>query len=143
MTEPLEKDALEDVLRPDEVPDGLVLLLRAGDERDDVDLLKRQALRLHRRYTYDGNDCWGISVFAATEENEPWVLATKMGVRRRYYRVQRSDLADWSLLPTFNTPHWTVLFDGPDGPAYQAFLDALGQIRDNPFWKRRPGRRPR
>ena len=143
MTEPLGKDALEDVLRPDESPDGLVLLLRAGDEGDDVDLLKRQALRLHRRYTYDGNDCWGISVFAATEENEPWVLATKMGVRRRYYRVRRSDLADWPLLPTFNTPHWTVLFDGPDGPEYQAFLDALGEIRDNPFWKRRPGRRPR
>ena len=27
MTEPLGKDALEDVLRPDESPDGLVLLL--------------------------------------------------------------------------------------------------------------------
>lgn len=143
MTGPLGKEALEDLLRPDESPDGLVLLLRAGDEGDDVDLLKRQALRLHRRYTYDGNDCWGISVFAATEENEPWVLATKMGVRRRYYRVRRIDLADRPLLPTFNTPHWTVLFDGPDGPEYQAFLDALGEIKDNPFWKRRPGRRPR
>lgn len=143
MTESPEKDALEGALRPDEGPEDLVLLLRAGDEDDDVDLLKRQALRLHRRYTYDGDDCWGISFFAATEENEAWVLATKMDVRRRYYRIRSSDVASLRLLPTFKAPHWTVLFSGPDGPEYQAFIDALGEIRDNPYWKRRPGRRPR
>lgn len=93
MTEPPGKDALDDAVRPDELADDLVLLLRAGDEDDDVDLLKSQALRLHRRYTYGGEDCWGISVFAATEENEPWVLATKMEVRRRYYRIRSSNLA--------------------------------------------------
>lgn len=143
MTGPTEKDALEGALRPDELAEDLVLLLRAGDEDDDVDLLKRQALRLHRRYTYAGDDCWGISVFAATEENEPWVLATKMDVRRRYYRIRSTDLPDLRLLPTFKAPHWTVLFNGPDGPEYQTFIDALGEIRDNPYWKRRPGRRPR
>ena len=143
MTEPPGKDALEDALRPDEDRDDLVLLLRAGDEKDNVDVLKRQALRLHRRYTYAGEDCWGISVFAASDESEPWVLATKMDVRRRYYRIRSSDLASFRLLPTFKAPHWTVLFSGPDGPDYQAFMDALGEIRDNPYWKRRPGRRPR
>lgn len=137
------KEALEDALRPDDLSEDLVLLLRAGDEDDDVELLRRQALRLHRRYTYDGDDCWGISVFAATEENEPWVLATKMDVRRRYYRIRSSDLARFRLLPTFKAPHWTVLFSRPDGPEYHAFVGALGEIRDNPYWKRRPGRRPR
>lgn len=143
MTEPPEKDALEDALRPGEVPEDLVLLLRAGEEHDDVEVLKRQALRLHRRYLYDGDDCWGISVFAATEENESWVLATKMDVRRRYYRIRSSDIANLRVLPTFKAPHWTVLFSGPDGPEYQAFIDALGAIRDDPYWKRRLGRRPR
>lgn len=101
MTEPPGKDALEDVLRPDEVPEDLVLLLRAGEEDDDVELLQRQALRLNRRYSFEGSGCWGISVFAATEENEPWVLATKMDVRRRYYRIKRSEIASLRLLPTF------------------------------------------
>lgn len=143
MTGPTEKDALEGALRPDELAEDLVLLLRAGDEDDDVDLLKRQALRLHRRYTYARDDCWGISVFAATEDSEPRVLATKMDVRRRYYRIRSTDLPDLRLLPTFKAPHWTVLFNRPDGPEYQTFIDALGEIRDNPYWKRRPGRRPR
>jgi hypothetical protein len=144
VTEPPAKDALEDVLRPNEVPEDLVFLLRAGAE-DDVDLLKRQALRLDRRYSFEGAACFGVSVFAATEENEPWVLATKMDVRRRYYRLRYRDVANLRLrlLPTFNAPHWTVLFNGPDGPEYQAFIDALGEIRDNPYWKRRPGRRTR
>ncbi len=145
MTEPPEKDALEDVLRPEEAPEDLVFLLRAGAADDDVDLLKRQALRLARRYTFDDDDCFGVSVFAATEENEAWVLATKMDVRRRYYRLPYRDVANLRLrlLPTFNAPHWTVLFNGADGPEYQAFIDALGEIRDNPYWKRRLGRRPR
>lgn len=143
MTEPPAKDALESVLRPDEMSDDLVLLLRAGDGDDNVELLQRQAVRLNRRYTFEGGECYGISVFAATEENEVWVLATKMDVRRRYYRIKPADIVDLRLLPTFNAPHWSVLFSGPDGPDYQAFLDALGELRDNPYWKRRLGRRPR
>ena len=143
MTEPPEKDALESVVRPDEGPDDLVLLLRAGDTEDDVAPLKRQAARLNRRFTYEGGECYGISAFSATEENEPWVLATKMDVRRRYYRIKYSDVASFRLLPTFNAPHWTVVFSGAGGPEYQAFVDALGELRDNPYWKRRLGRRPR
>ncbi|MGH3497449.1 MAG: hypothetical protein ACRDP1_08295 [Nocardioidaceae bacterium] len=143
MTEPIEKDRLEDVVRPEETPDDLVLLLRAGDEDDSVERLKHQAARLSRRYTLNGADCYGVSAFAATEENESWLLATKMYVRRRYYRIASADVAGLTLLPTFTAPHWTVLFPGPDGPAYQAFLDALGDLRDNPYWNRKVGRRPR
>lgn len=143
MTELAEKDELESVLRPNESPDDLVLLLRAGSAGDDVDLLKRQAVRLNRRFTFEGGECFGISVFAATEENEAWVLATKMDVRRRYFRIKYADVTGLRLLPTFNAPHWTLLFRGPDGPDYRAFVDALGDLRDNPYWRRRHGRRIR
>jgi hypothetical protein len=143
MTEPIAKLRLEDVLRGTESPDDLVFLLRAGDQDDNLDRLQHQAARLSRRYTLGGVDCYGVSAFAATEESEAWVLATKMDVRRRYYRITSADVAGLRLVPTFTAPHWTVLFSGPDGPEYKAFLDALGDLRDNPYWKRTAGRRPR
>lgn len=143
VTDPPDKDALEDVVRSDESTDDLVLLLRGGDDGDDVDLIRRQAARLNRRFTYEGGPCFGVSVFAAIPESERWVLATRMAVRRRYYRVRAAELVGLRLLPTFNAPHWTVLFRDSDGPDYEEFVDALGELRDNPYWKRRTGRRHR
>ena len=110
MTEPIAKLRLEDVLRGTESPDDLVFLLRAGDQDDNLDRLQHQAARLSRRYTLGNVDCYGVSAFAATEESEAWVLATKMDVRRRYYRITSADVAGLRLLPTFTAPHWTVLF---------------------------------
>lgn len=143
VTKPPPKSPLEGEVRPMETPDDFAFLLRAGDEDDGVDRLQDQAARLSRRYTLDGVDCYGVSAFAANEENETWVLATKMHIRRRYYRIKCSDLAELTLLPTFAAPHWTVVFPGPHGPEYQTFLDALGDLRDNPYWRRKFGRRPR
>lgn len=143
MTEPNDKNRLEDVIRPGEAPDDLVFLLRAGDRDDSIERLRRQANRLSRRYTLEGRDCYGVSAFAATEENEAWVLATKMHIRRRYYRISYVDTAELRLVPTFTAPHWTVSFPSSDGPEYQAFLDAFGELRDNPYWRRKAGRRPR
>jgi hypothetical protein len=65
-----------------------------------------------------------------------------MDIRRGYYRITSAEVAGLRLLPTFTAPHWTVMFPGADGPEYQAFLDALGDLRENPYWKRRVGRRP-
>lgn len=130
-------------MRSDETPEDLVLLLRAGDQDDSVERLQQQAARLSRRFTLEGGECYGVSAFAAADENETWVLATRMPIRRRYYRVRYAEIAEWNLLPTFTIPHWTVLFPGSEGPEYQAFLDALGELRDNPGWKRKVGRRPR
>ncbi len=137
------KERLEDVLRPDEVANDLVLLLRGGFYEEGLERLQEQAAQLNRRFSLEGGDCYGISVFAATEETEEWVLARNMDVRRRYYRIQREDVADLRLLPTFRAPHWTVLFSGPDGPEYAYFVDALGELRENPYYTRKPGRRPR
>lgn len=137
------KERLEDVLRPDEVANDLALLLRGGVYEEGLERLQEQAAQLNRRFSFEGGACYGVSVFAATEETEDWVLARNMDVRRRYYRIQREDVADLRLLPTFRAPHWTVLFSGPDGPEYAFFVDALGELRENPYYSRKPGRRPR
>lgn len=137
------RERLEDVIRPGEVADNLVLLLRGGVHAEGIDRLRDQASELNRRFSFGGGDCYGISTFAATEESEAWVLARNMGVRRRYYRVRYDDVADLRVLPTFRAPHWTVLFDGPDGPDCRKFMDALGDLRENPHWRQRSGRSPR
>lgn len=137
------RERLEDVIRPDEVAGDLVLLLRGGVHADGIDRLRDQASELNRRFSLEGGDCYGISAFAATEESEAWILARNMAVRRRYYRIRYEDVAELRVLPTFRAPHWTVLFNGPDGPDYRKFVDALGDLRDNPHWRQRPGRSPR
>jgi hypothetical protein len=138
------KERLEDVLRPDEVADDLMLLLRGGVHEADVARLQRQARDLDRRFSWRGGPCYGISVFAATPKTEGLILATRMDARRRYCRILYRDIAGRLLvLPTFRRPHWTVMFNGPDGPDYQHFVDAYGELRDNPYWTRKPGRRTR
>jgi hypothetical protein len=139
----LVKERLEDVLRPDQVAEDLVLLLRGGVYDEDISRLQQQAAELDRRFTYQGGQCFGVSVFAATPETEADVLATNMDVRRRYYRIHASDIADLLVLPTFRSPHWTVKFNGADGPDYGYFVDAWGDLRENPYYSRTPGRRPR
>ena len=138
------KERLEDFVRPDEIADDLVLLLRGGVHEDDVVRVQRQARDLDRRFSWRGGSCYGVSVFAATPETESLILATRMDARRRYYRIAYRDIAGRLLVvPTFRRPHWTVMFDGPDSPDYRRFVDAYGQLRDNPFWTRKPGRKPR
>ena len=129
-------------MRADEAPDDLVLLLRGGVQADEVAKLKSQASDLDRLYTWQGGGCFGVSVFAATPATEADVLSARMGVRRSYYRIKYIDIAGrLAVAPTFLAPHWTVLFPGPDGPEYQFFVDCYGELRDNPYWTRRPGRR--
>jgi hypothetical protein len=138
------KERLEDVLRPDEVADDLVLLLRGGVHEGEIARLQRQARDLDRRFSWRGGPCYGVSVFAAMPETEVLILATRMDSRRRYCRILYRDIAGRLLvLPTFRRPHWTVMFNDPDGPDYQHFVDAYGELRDNPYWTRKPGRRLR
>jgi hypothetical protein len=138
------KERLEDVFRPDDLADDLVLLLRGGVYEDDVARIQQQARDLDRRFSWQDGSCYGVSVFAATPQTEDQVLAQHMDARRRYYRILYRDIAgDLLLLPTFRAPHWTVLFDGPAGRQYQLFVDSHGELRDNPHSTRKPGRRPR
>lgn len=138
------KDRLEAFIRSADVADDLVLLLRGGVHADEVLRVQQQSRDLDRRFTWRGGPCYGVSVFAASPETEDLVLVEQMNVRRRYYRILYRDIAArLLLLPTFREPHWTVMFDGPDGPQYQILVDSYGELRDNPHWSRKPGRRPR
>lgn len=137
------KERLEDVLRPDEVGEELVLLLRGGVYDEDLTRLRKQAADLDRRFAYRGGTAFGVSVFAATAATEADVLAINMDVRRRYFRIEYLAVSELLLLPTFRSPHWTVMFSGPDGLDYSYFVDSLGELRDNPYYSRSSGRRPR
>jgi hypothetical protein len=131
-------DRLEDVLRARESSDDLVLLLRGG--QDTSAKLLRQAALFETRYTYGGRRARGISLFAASSAvGELAVLESKLRTYSKYRRVRGAELAEIAmLLPTFQAPHWTVLFQSPGGASrpeeelLSALLDILGPVLDNP-----------
>ena len=131
-------DRLEDFLRSGESSDDLVLLLRGGE--DTRAKLLRQAALFETRYTYGGQRARGISLFAASSAvDELAVLESKLRTYPKYRRVPGAALAEIAvLLPTFQAPHWTVLFRPPGGvrqpeeKLLNEVLDILGPVLDNP-----------
>lgn len=130
-------DRLEDVLRAGESSDDLVLLLRGGE---DTSAKLRQAALFEARYTYGGQGARGMSLFAASSAvDELAVLESKLRTYPKYRRVAGAALAEIAvLLPTFQAPHWTVLFRPPGGARQSEeellndLLDILGPVLDNP-----------
>ena len=108
-------DRLEDVLRAGESSGDLALLLRGGE--DTSAKLLRQAALFETRYTYGGQRARGISLFAASSAvDELAVLESKLRTYAKYRRVLGVELAEIAvLLPTFQAPHWTLLFQPPGG----------------------------
>ena len=131
-------DRLEDVLRAGESSDDLVLLLRGGENTSTK--LLRQAALFERRYTYGGQRARGISLFAASSAVDGLaVLESKLRTYSKYHRVRGAELAEIAvLLPTFQAPHWTLLFQPPGGARrpeeelLNDLLDILGPVLDNP-----------
>ena len=131
-------DRLEDVLRAGESSGDLVLLLRGGE--DTSAKLLRQAALFETRYTYGGQRAKGISLFAASSTfDELAVLESKLRTYAKYRRVLGVELAEIAvLLPTFQAPHWTGLFQPPGGARrpeeelLSDLLDILGPVLDNP-----------
>jgi hypothetical protein len=140
-------DRLEDVLRARESADDLVLLLRGGE--DTSAKLLRQAALFETRYTYGGHPARGISLFAASSAvDELTVLDSKLRTYPKYRRVPGVALAEIAvLLPTFQAPHWTVLFRPPGGARLPEeellndLLDILGPVLNNPRYVRDRSRR--
>ena len=130
-------DRLEDVLRAGESSGDLVLLLRGGEDTSAKLLL--QAALFETRYTYGGQRARGISLFAASSAvDELAVLESKLRTYAKYRRVLGVELAEIAvLLPTFQAPHWTVLFQPPGGARrpeeelLSDLLDILGPVLDN------------
>jgi hypothetical protein len=131
-------DRLEDVLRAGESSSDLVLLLRGGE--DTSAKLSRQAALIETRYMYGGQRARGISLFAASSAvGELAVLESKLRTYSKYRRVLGVELAEIAvLLPTFQAPHWTLLFQPPGGARrpeeelLSDLLDILGPVLDNP-----------
>lgn len=103
----------------------------------------RQAARLEARYSFAGRSARGISLFAARGDLDArLVLGTKLRTYPKYRRVSGAALAEIALLlPTFQAPHWTVLFQPPDGTECAErglladLLDILGPVLDNPKYE--------
>ena len=131
-------DRLEDVLRAGESSGELVLLLRGGE--DTSAKLLRQVALFETRYTYGGQRARGISLFAASSAvDELAVLESKLRTYAKYRRVLGVELAEIAvLLPTFQAPHGTGLFQPPGGARrpeeglLSDLLDILGPVLDNP-----------
>jgi hypothetical protein len=131
-------DRLEDVLRAGESFDDLVLLLRGGE--DTSTKLLRQAALFETRYTYGGQRARGISLFAASSAvDELAVLESKLRTYPKYRRVRGAEPAEIAvLLPTFQAPHWTLVFQPPGGARrpeeelLSDLLDILGPVLNNP-----------
>src|SRR5665811_932350 len=105
---------LEDVVRGGESVDDLILLLRGGADTEAK--LLRQAALLESRYSFAGRPARGISLFAARGDIDArLVLGTKLRTYPKGRRVSGAALAEIALLlPTFQSPHWTLLFQPPE-----------------------------
>lgn len=141
-------DRLEGVVRHGESAHDLILLLRGGEDTESK--LLRQAALLEARYTFEGVPARGISLFAARGDLDARaILGTKLRTYPKYRSVGGAALGELArLLPTFQVPHWALLFRTPDGNAraegalLAELLDILGPVLDNPKYEpTRPRRR--
>jgi hypothetical protein len=124
-------DRLEDVVRGGESPSDLVFLLRGGVDAEEK--LLRQAALLESRYTYGDLPARGISLFAASDDLDArTVLGTKLRTYPKYRQVSGAALGQVVvLLPTFQAPHWTALFQPASGvarPEAELLVDLLGTL---------------
>lgn len=106
---------------------------------DSEQKLLKQAAAMERRYTYEGKPARGVSLFAARSEPEARaILAGKLRIYPRYRAIPASLVTDRIVLvPTFGSPHWTVLFRSPSHPRDEhelidEFLSILGPVQRNP-----------
>lgn len=134
-------DRLEDVVRGGESPGDLVFLLRGGVDTEEK--LLRQAALLESRYAYGDHPARGISLFATSGDLDTrLVLGTKLRTYPKYRQVSGTALSKLVvLLPTFQAPHWTALFQPSSGAACPEpellvdLLGTLGQVLDNPKYE--------
>ena len=106
---------------------------------------------LQGRYTYRGGVARGISLFSASGDLDTRaILGTKFRRFEKYRVVQATALTGLGLLlPTFNSPHWTLMFLAPNGSGVDedAFLPRLlailGPVLDNPKYQPSTTRRER
>ena len=132
-------DRLEDVLRAGESSDDLVLLLRGARTRVPSSCGRRRSLR--RATPTAASVRVGYHFAASSAVDELAVLESKLRTCPKYRRLRGAEPAEIAvLLPTFQAPHWTVLFQPPGGARrpeeelLNDLLDILGPVLDNPSY---------
>ena len=113
------------------------LVVRGGP--DTAAKLAAHARRMHRAYMLDGQPLFGVSVFAALDDIGPASLDGILSGRLATYRLVHLPTASmlttvgFSLLPTFQRPHVTVVLDSDAELELRRLLHALGPPQPNPY----------
>jgi hypothetical protein len=126
-------DRLEDVLRAAESSDDLVLLLRGGEDTR-AKLLRQAALFEALRATRTAiNVRAGCHSSRRAARSTSWPCSNRSSGRTRSTAgVPGAALAEIAvLLPTFQAPHWTVMFRPPGG-VRQPEEELLNDLLDIP-----------
>lgn len=130
-----DREELRRLVRNDPPPPDAAVVIRGGP--DTLSLLRSHARRLNRLYELDGAAIFGVSVFVATEAtgstSEQAILRRKLGSYPTVYRTTVARLTEigFRLLPTFTSPHYTVLL--PDLDTVDDLAAAFGDLQPNPY----------
>jgi hypothetical protein len=121
-------------------PAGTHLLLRGSPLT--VAKFAEHAARTARAYTYRGEACVGISVELATSPGETTRLlqGRRLSTRRHVARIRVSDAGamGFVLLPTFASPHYTVVLDLAPSATVEALVALAAQdVIENPYYQTR------
>lgn len=129
------------VLRSGELIGSDVVLVRGGV--DTPEKLRAHAEDMARRFVWRGEPATGVSAFGAPLENVHEVLADKLTSYPHYRLVHVAALrhAGFEVLPTFRSPHVTILLPDVEAATLAALLDTFGAVRDNLEYRRRRNRR--
>jgi hypothetical protein len=101
-----------------------------------------------RSYQLDGRPLFGISVFAAVEPSAvPLLLSGRLVTYSYTHQPSVGQLLDagFSLLPSFERPHYTVRLASDETDEIDRLILALGTAHRNPYHglqRRQGGHRP-
>jgi hypothetical protein len=135
------REPIEGYVRPGETPPAGTHLLLRGSPLTVVKFAEHAA-RTARAYTYRGEACVGISVELSTSAGETALLlqGRRLSTRRNVARIPVDDA--WAigcvLLPTFASPHYTVVLDLTPSATVEALAALAAQdVIENPYYQTR------
>ena len=119
-------------LRDEPVPD-LLVVVRLGSNTLLDDHLSRSTAESHARW-----GIWGFSVLEVPDGDYDQLARMRpiVATRRRLLVAHGADLiaAGFPLLPTLDSPHWTVTFAAPTAESFAAVRRHFDGPIDNPAW---------
>jgi hypothetical protein len=131
------RDELRDHVRADALGPRQTVTLRGGP--DNIDKLRRHAVRTNRAFVLDGDPVFGVSVFCALDDIGPGSLDGLLQDRLGTYRwvhtptIHQLAGAGFQVLATFSRPHFTLLLDDVTDDLLARLEEALGPPVENPY----------